>query len=259
MAKLSKAQTRLHLEAVEILKKDKLTDDERETVFRNWHPGASHMTRHGSAFFTPFELAADFALELNGSTRILDLCAGIGVLSVFAYWRAQFGGQADQLDITCVEINPTFCEVGRKLSPWATWINADVFDLDAGELGRFDVACSNPPFGRVRRSGHGPRYRGPEFELHVIDLASRFARYGAFIVPTSSAPFRYSGAQHHERLESGRGADFQKVTGIELDIGCGVDCSIYRDDWQEVAPAVEIVCADYDETIPTLFDWSEAA
>lgn len=259
MAKLSKAQTRLHLEAVEILKKDRLTDDDRETVFRNWRPAAQHMNGLAGAFFTPFDFAADFALELNGSARIIDLCAGIGVLSVFAYWRAQFGGQADWLDITCVEINPAYCEIGRKVAPWATWINADVFDLDPGELPRFDIACSNPPFGRVKRSGRGPRYAGPAFEYHVIDLASRFASRGAFIVPAMSAPFKYSGSQVYERRQTGPAVEFEKATGVRLDIGCGVDCSIFRDDWQDVAPAVEIVCADYDEAIPTLLDWSEAA
>ena len=34
---------------------------------------------------------------------------------------------------------------------------------------------------------------------------------------------------------------------IGLDIGVGVDCSFHRDGWKGVAPAVEIVCADFTE------------
>ncbi|MEM8759213.1 MAG: hypothetical protein AAGE83_02670 [Pseudomonadota bacterium] len=251
MAKLTRDQIKRHEAALAILRKDRLTDDEREQVFRDFNPGAEHMNGRSGAFFTPFELAGDFALELNGATKVIDLCAGIGALSAFKFWRSQWDRrEAERLDITCVEINPAFVEIGRKLAPWARWICADVFEIDAEELGRFDVACANPPFGRVRRSGLGPRYTGPEFELHVIDLASRFADRGAFIVPAMSAPFRYSGAQTYERRTQGRGRAFEKQTGISLDIGCGVDCSIYRDQWRDVAPAVEIVCADYEAAIP---------
>ncbi|WP_245419767.1 hypothetical protein [Phyllobacterium salinisoli] len=32
-------------------------------------------------------------------------------------------------------------------------------------------------------SRNGPRYRRPEFEFHVIDIAAEIAEYGAFIVP----------------------------------------------------------------------------
>lgn len=47
MAKLSKAQRKAHAEAEAILTKDRLTDDEKEFVFNNWHEGA------GSCMDTP--------------------------------------------------------------------------------------------------------------------------------------------------------------------------------------------------------------
>ncbi|MBB3948463.1 hypothetical protein GGQ73_004450 [Rhizobium skierniewicense] len=71
--------------------------------------------------------------------------------------------------------------------PEARWINADVFDYRALDLDRYDIAIGNPPFGRVRRSATGPRYRGAEFEFHIIDIAAELADYGAFIVPQGSA------------------------------------------------------------------------
>jgi hypothetical protein len=55
-------------------------------------------------------------------------------------------------ELTCVEINPRYFEVGRKLLPEARWINADVFDWRTLDLGRYDVAIANPPFGRVKPS-----------------------------------------------------------------------------------------------------------
>ena len=172
MAKLTKAQRKAHAEAEAILTKDRLTEDEREFVFRNWHEGAEFINGEAGAFFTPFDLAGDFALDGAGG-RVIDLCAGIGVLSYFVGQRARYGSRATEL--TCVEINPKYCEVGRKLVPEARWINADVFDWRELDLGRYDIAIGNPPFGRVRRSANGPRYRGSEFEFHVIDIAAELA------------------------------------------------------------------------------------
>lgn len=175
MAKLTKAQRKAHAEAEAILTKDRLTEDEREFVFRNWHEGAEFINGAAGAFFTPYDLAGDFALDGAGG-RVIDLCAGIGILSYFVGQRARYGSRATEL--TCVEINPKYCEVGRKLVPEARWINADVFDWKKLDLGRYDIAIGNPPFGRVRRSANGPRYRGSEFEYHVIDIAAELADYG---------------------------------------------------------------------------------
>lgn len=251
MSKLSKDQVRRHEAAMALLKQDRLTDDDREQVFRDFHPGAQHMTGPAGAFFTPFELAGDLAIEANGCTRILDVCAGIGVLSAFPYWRHQWSGaSAPPIEITCVEINPAYCEIGRKLAPWADWINADVFDLSADDIGCFDIVVGNPPFGRSRRSATGPRYTGSETELHIIDHAAQFAESGAFIVPAMSAPFKYSGVQCYARRTEGRGIDFERTTGIALDVGAGVDCALYRDQWVDAAPAVEIVRAEFTAARP---------
>ena len=51
-------------------------------------------------------------------------------------------------------------------------------------LGRFDGTISNPLFGRVRsfRGSEVPVYTGGEAEYKVIDVASRMATAGVFIV-----------------------------------------------------------------------------
>lgn len=147
---LTKAQRKTHEQAEEILKKDILTEDEKEFVFKNWCPHARFDVGASGAYFTPFDLAADFRID-GGTGRIIDLCAGIGAL---AYWLAKYPWGADgPTEVVCVEINPAFVEIGKKLVPEATWICGNVFDvLDMG-LGHFDHAVANPPFGRTARYG----------------------------------------------------------------------------------------------------------
>lgn len=247
MSKLTKAEAKAHQQACDLLKKDSLTEDEKEFVFRNWFESATHVNSAAGAFFTPFDLALDFALDAGGG-RIIDLCAGIGMLSYAVLCRSRCAETAPRL--TCVEINPAYVEVGRKLVPEAEWICASVFDVIGMNLGRFDCAISNPPFGTINRhGGNGPRYRGKEFEFHVIDIASQIAGYGAFILPQMSAGFTYSGQQSYKRTTSGKAADFQAVTGLEFQAGCGVDTAFYRNEWRGVSPICEIVCVEFDVPI----------
>ncbi|WP_322996518.1 methyltransferase [Castellaniella sp.] len=249
MAKLTKAQTKAHNEAEAILTKDRLSDDERRFVFENWHEGANHNNGFAGAFFTPEGLAGDFSMDVGGG-RIIDLCAGIGALAFHAIERSTYRTSISEM--VCIEINPRYVEIGRKLVPDARWINADVMDwrewhTDELDDARFDYAISNPPFGKVRRSDDGPTYRGAEFEYHVIDIASRLANNGTFILPQMSSSFRYSGAPYYERMTSGRGVDFEKLTGFHMDAGVGVDTSFHRESWKDVSPLCEIVCIDFTE------------
>lgn len=244
LSKLTKAQRKAHNEACAILTKDKLTESEREFVIENWHEGATHMNGAAGAFFTPLALAWDFALD-GGGHRVIDLCAGIGTLSYCVQQRGRWHER--QPEITCIEINPAYVEVGKKLLPEATWICADVFEWQSLALGHFDVAISNPPFGAVKRSDSAPTYRGQHFEYHVVDIASRLANRGTFILPQASAPFTYSGHQNYRRLTSGRGVEFQQLTGLYMEAGCGVDTAFHRDEWKNTAPLVEIVCIDFSE------------
>lgn len=245
MAKLTKLQIKAHREALALLEKDALTLDEREFVLNNWQESANHINSAAGAFFTPLGLAFDFTIELGGSwlkkpgARIIDLCAGIGALSFAARCRLGLS-----VEIVCVEINPDYAAVGRKVVPDATWIVGDVFNLPS--LGRFDVAISNPPFGRIK-GVNPPRYKGGEFDLGVVDVASDLAPYGVFILPNMSLPFVYSGQPHYRERESAKYDRFREQTGIELTMNCGIDCDYFRDLWRGAAPAVEIALADFTE------------
>lgn len=239
MAKLTKDEARKHAQACELLQKEQLTIDDRIFVLENWHEGATHINGIAGAFFTPTGLARDFAIDAGGGHRTIDLCAGIGGLSFWLFLHERIK------ELVCVEINPAYIEVGRKILPEATWVQADIFQLP--DLGHFDLAIGNPPFGATnRRGGQGPRYAGRPFEYHVIDLASDLADRGAFIVGANAAPFCLRGS-NHERKEHEAYATFRDQTSIELWEGCGVDTDLYRTEWHGVAPVVEIVTTDFDE------------
>lgn len=243
MSKLTKAQAKAHQEACALLTKDRLTEDERWFVLENWQESATHINSVAGAFFTPPQLASDFAIEVGGCRSLVDLCAGMGTLAFMALQRA---GSSSPLDrIVCVEANPDYAAVGRKLLPEAEWIVGDVFSLP--DLGHFDCAISNPPFGATKRTGDAPRYTGRAFEYHVIDIASGLADYGVFIIPQGSSPFRYSGHPTYERRPGHEYERFQRETGIDLGPNCGIDCSATEGDWHGVAPKVEIVLSDFVE------------
>ncbi len=136
---LTKQQSAKHVKACALLQKEVLSFDDRLFVLEHWQEGANHINGAAGAFFTPQSLARDFALEVSGNT-ILDLCAGIGSLSFAAYhYGAQMGSVPPS--ITCVEINQDYIEVGKKILPEATWIQADALALPA-DLAGFDCAIA---------------------------------------------------------------------------------------------------------------------
>lgn len=121
MGKLSKAIFKNHREACALLDRGNLSTEERIFVIENWHEGVDNNQSWSGAFFTPWELARDFRLEAQGSgLRVLDLCAGIGILSYFACIWANF--EAPAKEIVCVERNEAYVEAGKKLLPEARWI-----------------------------------------------------------------------------------------------------------------------------------------
>lgn len=94
---------------------------------------------------------------------------------------------------------------------------ADILRLDGMDLGGpFDTAISNPPFGRITRSGNAPRYTGGLFEFHAIAVAAQLASYGAFIIPQTSAPFRTT-QQRVIPQQSPPYERFTKESGITLE------------------------------------------
>lgn len=103
--KLSKAQRKQHDAAMNLLEKDRLTDTDIEFFLANFHEGASGDVGTAGAFFRPPDLANDFAIDVSGP-KIVDLCAGIGTLSILSLWHRRYDDNPP--DITCVERNPYY-------------------------------------------------------------------------------------------------------------------------------------------------------
>ncbi len=248
MAKLTKQQVKDHETACGLLTKDTLTLEDKDFIFTHWHEGATNMNGKAGAFFTPLAMAFDMAFDISGK-RVIDLCAGIGVLSYAVQIRAVHGyadGKAPE--IVCVEKNPEYVEVGKKLVPEAIWICGDVTDpVLMASLGHFDCAYGNPPFGTIKGSTKAPRSSSADFEYKVMDIASDLADTGTFIIPQHSASFRYSGQRQHSDGNTEKSDRFTAQTGITMNCGTGVDTAYHLDDWKDVKPLCEIVCCDFEE------------
>jgi len=251
MAKLTKTQARMHQRACQILEIDRdLTEDEKAFVLEHWQESASTTHTLSGAFFTPLGLARDLAIEVSGD-RIIDLGAGIGRLawSCRDLWGRRWNGEPAR-ELVCVEANPAYVAVGRRVLPEATWICADLLALAGMGLGRFDTAIGNPPFGPIARSGNAPGYTGRRFEYHAIAAASQLATWGVFIIPQTSAPFRYSGRPVFTVERDPELDRFEHGTGISLAPNCGIDTTAHADGWRGVSPRVEIVTCDFTDLHP---------
>lgn len=246
MAKLTKPQIKAHNEALALVACGRpLDDEEKEFILDNWQESATHINSAAGAFFTPRGLARDLSIEVGGSSTELgpciDLCAGIGCLAYHV---------AHKFDrIVCVEINQEYARIGRRVVPEAEWIVASAFDPRIQEMAPFSWAISNPPFGKIKAPDYTGRYSGGEFEYRVIELASRLAHFGAFILPQMSAPFRYSGTQEYRAEESDKARRFRELTGIEMEPNCGIDTAIYSKEWRGVAPVCEIVVCEFERRV----------
>lgn len=251
MSKLTKLEIKTHDQAVALLERGSLTEEECRFVFGNFREDANHVNSKAGAFFTPLGLARDLTFHipyLHGqTTRVIDMCAGIGALG-WAAWIVDKRWSRCTVDITCVEINPDYVEIGKKLLPQANWICGDVLDPELlNGLGRFDYAVSNPPYGAVQ-SPHRRHYKDGQFEYMVIEAAAQIADGGAFLVPQMSAPFCYSGKVYPDWFSKiCRASRFEDKTGIVLDFNTGFDTEGYKDDWHGTAPTCEIVCCDFTE------------
>ncbi|WP_063047852.1 methyltransferase [Nocardia pseudovaccinii] len=249
MGRLTRAEAAAHREALGLagLRRD-LDEDEKRFVLNNFQESADQNHHPGGAFFTPQDLADCMSLDVVGN-RVIDLCAGIGALAFACRNLREQSNGLPARELVCVEANPEFVAVGMKVVPEATWVCADVFDIGRQRWRMFDTAIANPPFGTHTRTGSAPGYRGPRFEYHVIALASHLARSGVFLVPQTSAPFRYSGGQG--MLEEQVDAEYKRFssgTGIALEPGCSVDTAFHDPYWHQRPARTEVVLAEFADT-----------
>lgn len=237
MARVTKKESQLRLKVMELVHSDRqLTEDDKEFIFNNYWGDGIGAT---GAFFTPEMLAWDFMLDAGCSDDCIELCAGIGRLSYYQFIRNK------PSHITCVELNPEYVLIGKRVLPQAEWITGDALQYTPDRFYR--VAYGNPPFGKINTSGaYTGRYTGSEFEYKIIDRAREYSSYGVWIVPQGSAGFKYSGHTYYDRsIQSAKYTKFEKDTGLILHPGVGIDTSIYRDQWNGTKVTCESVLVDY--------------
>lgn len=258
MAKISKRVLNKHNQAVELLKKEKLNFNEREFVFDNYHEGAGKMNNLISAHFTPYSIARSIGQNIAFTDCFVDLCAGIGILSYalkrFSEWdnKPIFG--------ICIENCTEYYEVGKKLLPEFHWINGDCFDPKVIEEvktlmkdKRFSVV-SNPPYGKQIKTETKEllKYTESIFEYKAVEWGAIVGAYdGAFLIPQSSCPFKYSFNQGFEKQESANYNKFYSQTGIEIKMNTGYTTEIPHDEekegrgWKDVSIKTEIANVDF--------------
>lgn len=238
MARLSKKETKLHQQVLELIDSDKeLTFEEKEFILQNYQGDGVGGT---GAFFTPADLAWDFTIDSGSTGRCLELCAGIGRLSFCQYYRHK------PAHITCVELNPEYVMIGKRVLPEAEWICGDALTYTSERS--YDVVYGNPPFGKIKTSEAATgSYSGSEFEYKIITHGSTFAPYGVWTVPQGSAGFVYSGAQYYDRRESTKYKKFSEQTGLHFEAGCGIDTSLFRDQWHGTNVLCEVITVEYNQ------------
>jgi predicted RNA methylase len=227
MARLSKNVLKLQQKINDILEQDILSRQDKLFVYEHFNEAVLVEVNRCAAFFTPLDLAWEVALEVvdhETPQRVLDLCAGIGMLAFSTLSRNSMA------EIVCVEQNPEFVRIGRKLLPEAKWICCSLEDTETlKSLGIFDVVVSNPPYGVVpsMKDVKSSRYTGELAHFKAIDIASNLGNYGVFLIPQSDAGFKLSGVQCYERCISSAHQKFFDETGIEITPSCGIDTTAY--------------------------------
>jgi hypothetical protein len=255
MAKLSTMNSKNHQQAMDLVNIERpLTMTEKEFVLANYKPHAEHDVRKLQAFFTPMELAIAATIEMPNpdeygrKIKVLDLCAGVGMLS-FAYFH--YSGMrlnTDNVELVCVEMTDEFIEVGKKVLPEATWIKADMFNLGHSvEIDTdFDCFISNPPYSIMGKSQILVGRRGA---FLAGQIGMNFSEYGVMIILQNDCPFEYSGRDNYKETYN---KDYQKVEDkalIRFAPSC-VDTESVLDDndeqvkWDGVKVKTEIVIVD---------------
>lgn len=262
MAKISKRLISKHNEALEILKQEKLSFDDKLFVFEHFHEGVNMSNNMISAHFTPYPLARQIHM-CTAYHNFVDIGAGIGVFSFAMARQFEFDNhmQDKTLKGVAVERCQSYYEVGKKLVPEIHWICGDITDIEVireikeymGET-PFSV-ISNPPYGKMVKGINNDwlKYNGSRFEYKAIEIGALLGAYdGCFLIPQTSCPFRItnrsSGYVEDKAYQDREYKKFIKQTGLEIspNIGIPTDCNeAYQ--FKEVSIVTEFAIVEYHE------------
>lgn len=172
-------------------------------------------------------------LPRSPRVKVCPHCAGIGGLARAALDRWE---QHPWLRVVCVEINPDYVAVGKRVVPEAEWLQIDMREAEAQLAGlQVEQVVSNPPFGNVAGCK----------QAHYVaaEIAARLGRRGGvFIMPAGALPWRFSGRQGFEHVPNARYEKWSRESGVVLSPNCGVDTtpSLQEEPFHGTNPGVEI-------------------
>ena len=180
MGRLTTKQVKLHQDAEKILRDTRkyLPWDDIHFVLENWSP--SVVIENNAAFFTPVSLAYDFAFLAapSGGMRVVDLGAGIGTL---AGTVAHLSHSGDIREMTCVEYESRYLQIGKRLFPDFHWVFGNMYE-EMFIKGKGEYAISNPPFGLRPPKSDWMKFHPCTSHIKAIELAIRYCEFGATMI-----------------------------------------------------------------------------
>lgn len=239
--KLTKVETRDHEQIDTLLRQKALSLTEKELILDKFLPHSLDNSTKSGSFFTPRSISQEFSVFCDcDRDTVIDLAAGIGSL---AHALVSCGRRPKKL--VCVESNPDFVRIGKKVVPEAEWVLGDVFTrpvFDALRRRRANWVISNPPYGLRLKDRDWLTYNGAS-DLMAVETAVRLAPDSVFILPQGSVPWQDSGtAFHRERKDIGGALKLFMDRNPRIVFGStSMDMSVYAKDWQGGSSKVELV------------------
>jgi predicted RNA methylase len=160
------------------------------------------------------------------------MCAGIGGLTFAARMRDYY--HKDIRHSVCIERNPKFCEIDKRLVPKAEWICGDIFDKGIWDdiksrYGKINCVLSNPPFGKVTKTDADRKYTGSEIDMAAIEVALTVCKGRIdFILPHGSVDWVTSGVPYYRRVDCRKTSKLKKDIGEFYMDGSDVDTTTYE-------------------------------
>lgn len=259
MGKLSKSDLKEQKKIQDLLNsKDKFTADELELIYTDFNEAVISDVTQNSAYFTPLGLAYDFALMVPTHGLVVDMCAGIGVLSYAALSRDSYEGRIKK--IICIERDSRYIEIGKKLvqsnaNTEVIWLQGDVFDeamwneIEA-KHGKIDCIISNPPYGVVTKTDKNRdwlKYKGNDLDIAAIEIGIIKSKYPSFILPQGSCTFRASGRPYPDHIENRKISKLKKEMGIDFYMSwSSIDTTVYEQGFKNTKIVVECCTIELD-------------
>jgi len=227
--KLTKQEIKRQQELINTINtKDKLTFEEIDTFYKEFNEGWLQDVTATCLYCTPVELAYDITLLSHfNSGVIVDVCAGLGVLTHAYATRCDYynSNWENKIKFICIEKNSKLVELGKKLCPYAVWIEGDCFDpniwnIIENDYGNITHIISNPPYNSMvkltKEHKKELKYKGSKFQFALLEVCLHYTNNITFVVPETDCEFTTN--PYYQRRKNKDHDNLRKLTGINYHI-----------------------------------------